>query len=65
MIYEDIERKNEYIIFLNEGIRLGEQRGEDLWRPRRRRAYAFGFLIGVAVGVLGYIEITSTISLHT
>jgi hypothetical protein len=58
----DISRKDEYIAFLNEGIRLGERRGEDLWRPRVWRAYAVGILIGAAVGVVVYIEIVSTIN---
>ena len=57
----NVDRKDEYIAFLNEGIRLGEQRGNDLWRPRVRRAYALGLLIGAAVGVVVYIEIVSTI----
>lgn len=53
--------REEFYYRFNEGVELGERRAEDLYRQRRIRTFLFGFIVGVLVGVIGYIEVVSTI----
>lgn len=53
-----MDKEDKYMFFLHEGIRLGRRRSDVLWRPRVRRAYIFGLVIGAGVGAIVYCKLT-------
>jgi len=54
--------RDEYYDQYLRGIEVGERRGRDLWYSRVVAAVLIGFILGVMLGIIGYVEVLS--SLH-
>lgn len=54
----------EYFQRFSEGVAEGERRSEELWKQRCRRHLIVGILIGIGVGIVGYVEFLTTFGVH-
>lgn len=56
-----MDRKDEYYDQYLRGIKVGERRGRDLWYPRVIGWSVVAFILGVMLGILGYVQFLSSL----